>query len=118
MKYSEPDSREWVSYSLVLFQVISHTAENSDDDSAYLDENPTIPNLAEDHVKCTETSTQFQNNEVDKEENVNLSNSDVDEMVPVTDSNAEDSQNTSKKQKVGCCSDKLVENLLQIHNPK
>ena len=29
---------------------------------------------------------------------------------------AEDSQNTS--QKVGCCSDKMMENLLQRHNPK
>ncbi|CAF2051669.1 unnamed protein product [Brassica napus] len=98
-------------------QVIRHTAENSDDESACLYENNTVPNPAEDQVKCLETSTQFQNNEDDKEESMNLSNSDVDEMVPVTESYAEDSQNTSTKQKVGCCSDKLMENLLQLHNP-
>ncbi|WZZ19343.1 hypothetical protein YC2023_112432 [Brassica napus] len=98
-------------------EVIRHTAENSDDESACLYENNTVPNPAEDQVKCLETSTQFQNNEDDKEESMNLSNSDVDEMVPVTESYAEDSQNTSTKQKVGCCSDKLMENLLQLHNP-
>lgn len=86
------------------------TEENSDDDSAYLDENPTISNLAEDQVKCPETSTQFQNNEVNKEENGNLSNSNV---VTITDFNADtmrdDSQNTPSNFKCTACNNVAVE---------
>ncbi|CAH8383997.1 unnamed protein product [Eruca vesicaria subsp. sativa] len=71
--------------------MIMHTAENRDDDSAYFD--------SEDEVKCPETSTQFQNSEVSKEENGNLFNSDVDKMATITDFNADTmidaSQNTS-----------------------
>ncbi|KAJ4895482.1 Protein CHROMATIN REMODELING 20 [Raphanus sativus] len=91
-------------------QVMRDTEENSDDDSAYLDENPTISNLAEDQVKCPETSTQFQNNEVNKEENGNLSNSNV---VTITDLNADtmrdDSQNTPSNFKCTACNNVAVE---------
>ncbi|KAL0732506.1 hypothetical protein Bca4012_008715 [Brassica carinata] len=98
-------------------QVIRHTAENSGDDSAYLDENPTIPNLAEDQVNCPETSTKSQNNEVNKEESGKLCDSDVDKMVPITAVNADtmrdDPQNISNSFRCTVCNNVAVE--VQTH---
>ncbi|KAF8116177.1 hypothetical protein N665_0020s0036 [Sinapis alba] len=94
-------------------QVIRHTAEDRDDDSAYLYGNSISPDPAEDQVKCAENSTQFQNNEVNKEENGNLSNSDADKMVPVADVNVDtmrdDSQNPASSFRCTACNNVAVE---------
>lgn len=98
---------------MVLFQVIRHTAEDRDDDSAYLYGNSIAPDPAEDQVKCPENSTEFQNNEVNKQENGNLSNSDADKMVPVADLNVDtmrdDSQNPARNFRCTACNNVTVE---------
>lgn len=101
------------SLHLVLFQVLRHTAEDRDDDSAYLYGNSIAPDPAKDQVKCPENSTEFQNNEVNKEANGNLSNSDADKMVPVADLNVDtmrdDSQNPASNFRCTACNNVTVE---------
>lgn len=81
---------------MVLFQVIRRAAENRDDDSAYLDWNSIAPNPAED-------------NELNKEENGDLSNSDVDKKVPNVDTMRDDSHNPANNFRCTACNNVAVE---------
>lgn len=84
-----------------------------DDDSVYLDGNYIAPNFAKDQVKSPETSTQVHSNEVNKEGNGNLSNSDVDKMVSSPNINVDtmrdDSQNPANSFMCTACNNVAVE---------
>ncbi|CAN8294962.1 unnamed protein product [Cochlearia groenlandica] len=85
-------------------QVIMYAEENRDNESAYFDGNSIAQNPSEYQVKSPETSTQFQNIEVNKEENGNLSNSDVD-----TNTMGDDLQNLENNFRCTACNNVAVE---------
>lgn len=68
----------------------------------FWDGNSIAPNPAEDQVRSPETSAQIQKNEINKEENGNLSNSDVDTL-------RDDSQNPANNFRCTACNNVAVE---------